>query len=153
MSGSRKWLLGIGIGLVGTMLLISSFSLGVFMGERGMMQEKVQPAGFGGVPAAQQQPAQFAPPDRHQEGDQVPVLKGIVRRLSRDLITVETKDGTKMVQISSDTAVRLTENGEGEGSLDDVKPGVEVAVIGRMDPDERMLRADVIVVFPIPQGK
>ena len=153
MSVGRKWLLGIGIGLLGTMLLIASFSMGVFVGERGMTQEKLQPAGPGGVPAAPQQPAQPVPPDKPQEGDQVPVLRGIVRRLSRDLITIETKDGTKMVQVSSDTAVRLTENGEREGSLEDVKPGVGVAVIGRMDPDARMLRADTIVVFPLPQGK
>ena len=152
MSVGRKWLLGIGIGLLGTMLLIASFSLGVFVGERGMTREKLQPAGLGGVPAAPQQPAQHVPPDRPQEGNQVPVLRGIVRRFSRDLITIETQDGTKLVQVSSDTAVRLTENGEREGSLDDVKPGVGVAVIGRMDPDARMLRADTIVVFPLPQG-
>ena len=153
MSVGRKWLLGIGIGLLGTMLLIASFSMGVFVGERGLTREKLQPVGPGGVPAAQQQPAQPVPPDKPQEGNQVPVLKGIVRRLSRDLITIETKDGTKLVQVSSDTAVRLAENGEREGSLDDVKPGVGVAVIGRMDPDARMLRADTIVVFPLPQRK
>ena len=153
MSVGRKWLLGIGIGLLGTMLLIASFSLGVFVGERGMTREKLQSAGPRGVPAAPQQQAQPAPPDKSQEGNQVPVLKGIVRRLSRDLITIETKDGTKMVQVSSDTAVRLAENGEREGSLEDVKPGVGVAVIGRMDHDARMLRADTIVVFPLPQAK
>jgi len=153
MSVGRKWLLGIGIGLLGTMLLIASFSLGVFVGERGMTREKLQPAGPRGAPAAPQQPAQPAPPDRPQEGNQVPVLKGIVRRLSRDLITIETKEGTKMVQVSSDTAVRLIENGEREGSLEDVKPGVGVAVIGRMSPDARMLRADVLIVFPLRQGK
>jgi len=58
-----------------------------------------------------------------------------------------------MVQVSSDTAVRLIENGEREGSLEDVKPGVVVAVIGRMGPDARMLRADVLIVFPLRQGK
>jgi len=153
MSVGRKWLLGIGIGLLGTMLLIASFSMGVFVGERGVMREKLQPGGPGGGPAAPQQPVQPAPPDNRQEGDQVPVLKGIVRRLSQDLITIETKDGTKMVQVFSDTVVRLTENGEREGSLEDVKPGVGVAVIGRMDSDARMLQADTIVVFPLPQGK
>jgi len=58
MSVGRKWLLGIGIGLLGTMLLIASFSLGVFVGERGMTREKLQPAGPRGAPAAPQQPAQ-----------------------------------------------------------------------------------------------
>ena len=152
MSTRRKWLIGLGAALLGTLLLIAAFSLGVFVGERGLTRGRLQPMGPQGGPPPQGQ-GQPAPPQNAQGGDRVPVLRGIVRRTSGDVITVETKEGPRMVQISSQTVVRLRDDGEREGSLEDVKPGMGVAVMGQMDADTRMLRADVVVVFPLPQRK
>jgi hypothetical protein len=153
MSVRRKWLLGIGASLLGLMLMIAAFSVGVHVGERGLAGQK-PPAGRAAPMAPDPgQRDQAPPPDVPLQDDRVPVLRGVLRGVRQDLITLQTGEGPRLVQVSSDTIVLLRGNGERSGSLEDLKVGVGVAVVGRLDPDTRMLTAATIVVLLPREGR
>ena len=153
MSVRRKWLLGVGATVLVLMLMIAAFSVGVFVGERGLTAQK--PSLDQAVPMAPGagQPNEGPPPDPPLRDDAVPVLRGIVRRVRQDLITLQPGEGPRLIEISPDTVVLLRGNGERSGSVEDLNEGVGVAVVGRLDPDTRMLKAATIVVLLPREGR
>ena len=152
MSVRRKWLLGVGATLLGSMLMIAAFSVGVFVSERGLTAQK--PSSELGAPKVPGpgQPNQAPPQDMPVQDDAVPILRGIVRRVRQNLITLQTGEGPRLIEISPDTAVLLRGNGERMGSVEDLKEGVGVAVVGRLDPETRILKAATIVVLLPREG-
>jgi len=147
MTVRRKWLLSIGASLLGVMLLAASFCVGVWVGERGLTRDGLQSDRV--VPGAPVpgQPNQAPPPGLPVEDDRVPVLRGVVRGVRQELITLETVEGLRLMQVSPETVVVVRGNGERSGSVEDLKAGVAVAVVGRMDPETRTLLAENVIVL------
>jgi len=142
MSSGQKLLIGLGIVLLGTMMLIGAFSLGVYVGAHGWTREGLRlqgPAPPPQPPAGQGMPA--LPRDRN-------VLYGRIRHLSGESITLDTPEGPRTVSVSNETRVRWKDDEEREGTLQDLRFGMTVAVWGRFDPDIRMLRAEIVLIFP-----
>jgi len=75
------------------------------------------------------------------------VLRGVVRGVRQNLITLETVEGLRLVQVSPETVVVVRGNGERSGSVEDLKAGLAVAVVGRMDPETRTLLAESVIVL------
>ena len=153
MSVRRKWLLGVGATVLVLMLMIAAFSVGVFVGERGLTAQKHSPERGAPMVPGPGQPNQGPPPDLPAQDDAVPLLRGIVRRVRQNLITLQTGEGPRLIEISLDTVVLLRGNGERSGSVEDLKEGVAVAVVGRLDPDTRMLKAATVVVLLPREGR
>jgi hypothetical protein len=156
MTRDRLLLVAVGSALIGLMIALASFSLGVYVGVRGWTAGPPQVAGPGQVPPQAPAPADGAgvapavetqPLDRPRE----PLLVGPVRSVGADTITVNTAEGPRLCRLAPDVeVVRATgDGGEVPASLDDVRRGVGIAVFGRLAGDgARQLIAHRLVLLP-----
>lgn len=142
-----KVLIGAGAALLMALMLLACFSLGVYVGHRGLLVGTVE--NFGARPAAGQQPPQpptgpveDLPPGR-------PALVGRVQAITNEGLFIQTEQGPRLVQVDDDAKVQ-DHRGQ-ELSLKDLRQGVYVAIFGEFTGDGRRLVAETIVVVPPPQ--
>jgi hypothetical protein len=130
MTRERKLLIALGTALVVVMVAIASFSLGVYVGVNGWTAGPPAVAGPGPQPLAK------APPD---QPDPRPQLVGRVRSVSLtagdDTLTLDTPQGPRLVHLVSGVEVQRVVEGSGEmpATLDQVQPGVQLAIFGRLE--------------------
>lgn len=131
MTRERKWLIALGTILILLMVAVASFSLGVYVGLNGWTAGPPAVAGPGPQPRADQgAPAQ---------PDPGPQLVGRVRSVSLaaggDTLTLDTPQGPRLVHLASGIEVRRVVVGSGEvpATLDEIRPGLQLAVFGRLE--------------------
>lgn len=140
-------LVGAGAALLISVMLLGAFSLGVYVGHRGLLVGTLD--NFGARPAPGQGPAQpptgaaqDLPPGR-------PALVGRVGAITNEGLFIQTPQGPRLVQVEEDTELQ---DHRGQGlSLADLQRGMHVAIFGEFSADARRLVAETIVVVPPPQ--
>ncbi len=165
----RRVFVGCGALFLATLMLIGALSIGVYLGERGVLGGRAQLApGPGGplppgapplaAPGAPPAPAiapratpgtpptPAAPPLAAPGGP--PNVIGTLQRYGDNAITLNTMQGPRTINLTPETAVR-GENAAAQ--VADLRPGMALAVWG--DPGERgrVLVARVIVILPAQQ--
>ncbi|MGD8793547.1 MAG: hypothetical protein PVF47_13425 [Anaerolineae bacterium] len=131
MTRERKLLIALGTALIILMVAVASFSLGVYAGVNGWTAGSPAVAGPGPQPLA----AQGDPIQR----DPHPQLVGRVRSVSlaagADTLTLDTPQGTRLVHLATGIEVRRVVVGSGEvpAGLDEIRPGLQLAVFGRLE--------------------
>jgi hypothetical protein len=133
---------------MGAVLGIGVYSAAVSGGEGGN-----QPLAFG-APGGRQQPPigqGFQVPGQAPAGvagpaanllPRAPDFVGQVRTLVGSSLTVDTAQGSRVVQVTPETRVLLADGSE--GSVTDLRRGVTAAVVTTNDPVTRELRAEAI---------
>ncbi len=143
----RKVLLGMGAGLLISLMLLASFSLGVYVGHQGLSMGSMDNFGARPEPA---QPLQQAPPSQPGNLPETrPALVGRVAGITNEGLFVRAADGLRLVEVNDLT--RVQDRQGRELSLDGLRQGVNVAVFGAFSDDGRTLTAQTIVVLPLPQ--
>jgi hypothetical protein len=150
MSGNRgtlrKALMGMGAVLLISLMVLASFSLGVYVGHQGLLMGSL--GNFGARPEPVQ-PLQQAPPSQPENLREArPALVGRVAGITNEGLFVRTADGLRLVEVNEQTAVRDRQGGE--LPLDELRQGVNVAVFGAFSDDGRTLTAHIIVLVPLP---
>ena len=174
MSTGQKLLIAGGVFIVVVIVAIAAFSLGVYVGEHGWTAGPPSVAGPGGPPKSPaggpspgqpRQPGQpppggqpgqppggtgpgqpfFGPPGDLPPGR--PDVIGRVRSVAGDSITLDTPQGPRLVTVNEETEVKQAEGGE-EVSLEDIEPGMSIAVFGQFNGGGKTLVAQVIVILP-----
>jgi hypothetical protein len=72
---------------------------------------------------------------------------GRVRSVAGDSITLNTPQGPRLVTVNDETEVKEAE-GEEEASLENIEPGMPIAVFGQFNGGGKTLVAQVIVILP-----
>jgi hypothetical protein len=139
----NRWQIAIGAVVLLLMLLIGTFSLGVYIGRHGLSRE-----GLLYQPVQQIKPQALQPADRPSgipQGE--PDLIGKLRSGTKRGIELATKNGIRFVAIDENTRL-LNERGETlEGS--DLRAGDILAIFGEFRANEgQQLLANVIVRIP-----
>lgn len=141
-----KVFLGIGAALLISLMVLASFSLGVFVGHQGLLMGSL--GNFGARPAPDQKPPQA--PSGQPEGlpEGRPALVGKLGGITNEGLFVRTAEGVRLVQVNEQTRVRDRQGGE--LPLEKLRQGVDVAVFGEFSENGRTLTAQTIVVLPLP---
>ncbi|HUW96481.1 MAG TPA: hypothetical protein VMW58_11905 [Anaerolineae bacterium] len=142
----RKVLLGMGAVLLISLMVLASFSLGVYVGHQGLLVGSL--GNFGARPEGGQRPSQS--PSGQPEGlpEARPQLVGRMGGLTNEGLFVRTADGLRLVQVNEQTRVRDRQGGE--LPLEKLRHGVNVAVFGEFSEDGRTLTAHTIILVPLP---
>lgn len=112
----RRWLIGIGAGVLVGMVVCAAFSVGVYIGRYGLSGQGLR---YSGQAAAG--PAQPGVPDQ-------PDLIGLLRNSTAGTLELATRQGPRQVEVTA-----ATEIVDGYGSnlaLEDLRPGDILAVFG-----------------------
>jgi hypothetical protein len=138
--GTNRALIIGGAVLLGLMMLVAAFALGVYLGAHGLTREGLVYA----VPGGGAQPGPGGAP-QPPEGpgrpggaaplplDPPPQLIGRVRRVSDEGLELATPDGPRWVALAEEVSL---EDIEGKPlSLDEVKPGTVIGVYGEFSPN------------------
>ena len=170
MSTERKILIAVGSLIIAGVIAVACFSLGVYVGKQGWTTERPSLAGPqpgpGNRPGQGEQPPgqgqqPFAPPG-NQPGDggqqpnasqgaqRQPSVVGVVRRVDEGTMTVQAREGTRLVTLTERTRfARRAQAGELTAvTIEDVQAGIEVAVLGPRSQDGRTLVADAVILLP-----
>jgi hypothetical protein len=179
MSTIQKLLIAGGVFIVVVTVAIATFSLGVYVGERGWTAGPPSIAGPGGPPKG---PAGGPPPGQPGQPGQPPPggqpeqpsgggpgqpsfgplgdlppgrldVIGRVRSMAGDSITLDTPQGPRLVTVNKETEVKRAEGEEEEASLEDIEPGTPIAVFGQFNGGGKTLVAQVVVILPSPPRK
>lgn len=156
MATNRKTVIQLAIGgfILVLMLVVASFSLGVYVGEHGWTRAGLQYTG--GPPQAGGQ-GQPGPGGKSQPGGQPQALPGLpmgppavvgrIRMINANGLELATQDGPRFVQLSDNT--RFQDDQGKPMQLTDLNMGDVVAVFGRfVGGDGGQLQAEVIVRLP-----
>jgi hypothetical protein len=142
----NRWQIVIGAVVLLLMLLIGTFSLGVYIGRHGLSRD-----GLRYQPAQQVKPQGIDPADRPPgipQGE--PDLVGKLRSGSRKGIELATQNGIRFVTIDENTRL-LNDRGEALESTD-LRAGDILAIFGEFSANEgQQLHANVIVRVPEKQ--
>ena len=123
------------------MLVTAAFSLGLYIGKRGFIEEGIQQ----GInqprqTANNQQPAQAQAPQ------EAPDLTGRFISLEENLLVLNTPNGMCQVIVSEKTL--LLSPGNGEINWQDIDRGNTPAIFGVLNEDTRQLEALRILLLP-----
>jgi hypothetical protein len=133
---------------MGAVLGIAVYSAAVSSGDGAS-----QPLAFGGPGGRQQPPIGqgFQVPGQAPAGmpglaanllPRAPDFVGQVRTLVGSTLTVDTPQGSRVVQVTPETRVLLADGSD--GSRDDLRRGATVAVVASSDPVTREVSAEAI---------
>jgi hypothetical protein len=147
--------IGCGAALLIFLMVLGAFSLGVVVGNRGLLMGTVQD--FGTRPGVGQQPPQppTGPGQQPPEGPELqlpagkPALVGRVGAITNEGLFLQTPQGPRLVEVEKETGVQ-DQRGQ-ELSLSDLRQGMHVAIFGEFSRDGRRLTAENIIVLPPPQ--
>ena len=147
MTKGRKLLIGAGAAIIVLMLMTACFSVGVYLGTHGLTGDglslrqpggQAAPAAGGGDGPGGPQPV--------PGGGRPPDLLGRIRQVMAEGLHLATTEGPRTVAIDSATGVQALDGAE--GSLEDLQPGLMVAVFGTRVNGGNVLLAELIVVVP-----
>ena len=154
----NHWSLLIGLIIISGMLVTAAFSLGLYIGKRGLIEEGIQQ----GInqprqTANNQQPAQNLPAQgannnnnnqlhQTQARQEEPDLTGRFVNLEDDLLVLNTPNGIRQVSVSEDTILISPE--KDELSWQEISRGDSLAVFGILNQDTRQLEAVRILLLP-----
>ncbi|HXH22873.1 MAG TPA: hypothetical protein VNN10_12675 [Dehalococcoidia bacterium] len=152
----REWLIAAASAVMGAVLGVAVYSMAVGSGDAAVPgafggpggPRPQQPAGQGFQPPG---PAPGAPGLPQQGGiganllPRAPDFSGQVRTLVGASLTVDTPQGSRVVQVTADTRI-LRPDGSA-GSRADLARGALVAVVTTNDPVTRELRAEAIGIL------
>jgi len=141
-----KVLLGMGAVLLISLMILTSFSLGVYVGHQGLLMGSL--GNFGARPEGGQRPPQSPSGQPEALPEARPQLVGKMGGLTNEGLFVRTADGIRLVQVNEQTRVRDRQGGE--LLLEKLRQGVNVAVFGEFSEDGRTLTAQTIVLLPLP---
>jgi hypothetical protein len=144
MTNERKILYALGLLIIIGMIAIGSFSLGIYIGKSGW--DLKQPSMFN----PEQQPRDMGDPQQ-PDGDLPPKpdLVGKVINLNFKSIEVATRNGLRSVVISAETIYLKQINGTTKpASLDEIQNGTNLAIIGELNTENRLLQAEIVVILP-----
>jgi len=114
-------------------------------GGQGAPNQGFQPQGQGQPGQGQAQPGAAAQQGALAQANvlpRAPDFTGVVRSLAGNSLTVDTPQGTRVIQVSGQTQVFRSDGTQ--GSMADVSRGSTVAIVVSTDPVDRVLRADAI---------
>jgi len=148
MTKEQKFLYAFGLIIIGGIIAVGSFSLGVYTGKGGWVFK--QPALTN--PAQKPRQAFNGPANLSQEKDQnlppKPDLIGKTISISRDSIEINTRGGVRSVNITSNTIFLKQDAGSIKPALaEDIRARSLLAVIGDFGPNDRTLTADIIILL------
>ena len=163
MAANRWKIISLSVGgaLLLAMLLASTFSLGVYVGEHGWTRDGLSYSGPGGMGNANNRPAQGGNPpggpalSRTQALPQAPIglpsgkpnLTGRILRIQPQSLQVTSSTGPRLVVLTTQT--RFLEQDGRSITLLDLQKGDVIAVYGLFTGgDGGELRADFIVRLP-----
>lgn len=166
MTRDRKALILIGAVLIGLLIAIAFFSLGVYVGVHGWTAGA--PSVAGPARAANVQPGPIQPPQivptakptptpafiaqaGPLQGQPKPQMTGRVRSVSRDTVTLSTAEGSRLFELDPEVQVfRWDGRSEQPASLEEVLPGEHLAVYGRFvgDGGRRLVAARLLLLPP-----
>ena len=155
---ARKIAMGCGATLLIFLMVLGAFSLGVYVGNRGLLVGTLQ--NFGTGPAAGQRPLQprTGPVQQPLQDPGVlepqlppgsPALVGRLGAITNEGLFLETPQGPRLVEVGEDTQVQ-DRRGQ-KLSLSDLRQGMQLAIFGEFSRDGRRLTAETIVILPLPQ--
>jgi hypothetical protein len=175
MTLERKLLIAIGALIVALIIAIGSFSLGLYVGQHGILPGPPSVAGLGrlpqlpGVPDQPSPDASPDPPVQLDPGAQPPPsgfdqpnpagrppnlppgppdLVGPLRAVDSEGLTIGTPQGPRLARVEADMQVF-----DAQGvplSLEAVTVGTRLAVFGHFTDDGRTMVAETIVILPSP---
>ena len=159
----NHWSILIGLIIISAMLVTAAFSLGLYIGKRGLIEEGIQqginqPRQTANNPQpAQNLPAQGTnntsktplPQAQAQALQEEPDLTGRFINLENNLLVLNTPNGMRQVAVSEDTL--LISPGNGEISWQELSRGSVLAVFGTLNEDTRQLEAQCILLLPQDQ--
>ena len=142
MVANRKLIIAGGMVLI-LVLLISAFSLGVYIGRYGVSAEGLHYQAAGGIPQIDR--SRLTRPEGIPEGE--PDITGMIRATSRDGIQIATQQGPKWTE--TDVKTSVMEISGNELSVKDLRPRDLIAVFGELTIDDgSTLLATHIVRLP-----
>jgi hypothetical protein len=158
MTLERKLLIAAGALILAFIIAVGFFSLGLYVGQYGLLPEAPSMAGPGGPP--QQPGAGVQPPagDPNRSPDPAerppnlpsgpPDLVGRLRAINQQGLTIGAPQGPRQVLLDENTEVF---DAQGESlSLGVLRVGASLAVFGSLRDDGRTMVANTIVVLPQP---
>lgn len=116
---TNHWQLIIGLIIITSLLVVLSFSIGVFVGKRGALIQEFERIKNPQLPVNQQ----------NQKFD----ILGRLEEINRDVLLVSTKQGLKQILISADTLF-ISAN-QNPIQLEEFKQGDIIGIFGRPSPD------------------
>lgn len=145
MTIERKILYSLGSLIIAGMIAVGSFSLGIYVGKSGWSIN--QPS----LLNPQAEPGNIQNPD-HNQPDNLPPKPDLIGRaisITADTITLSTPNGPRSISINEETVFLRQEGGTVKpASLEDIHAGNNLAIIGKLDPDNRLLRGEIVVILP-----
>jgi hypothetical protein len=145
MPTERKILYALGLLIIGGMIAIGAFSLGIYVGKSSWTLK--QPA----LQSPQQGPGNIPNPDQGEPVNPPPKpdLVGKVISVTADTIEISTRNGLYSVVITEDT-IYLQQGGGSvkPARLEDIQIGTNLAIIGKLSQDNRTLRGEIVVLLP-----
>lgn len=134
----RRILIGCGaVWLIG-LLLVCTFSLGVYLGERGLTRGRAQPTPAAIAPPGRVEPTAPAPPGGP------PNVVGTLQRYGDNTLTLSTMQGPRTIALTHQIAVRREQE---PALVSDLRPGMALAVWGEPGEGGRVLVARVIMIL------
>ena len=146
MTKGHKLLISSGAAVIVAMILIATFSLGVYVGEHGFTRDGLTLRGLDpGGPAQAPRTSPGAPVNANRPPDVI----GRIRQNLGGSLLLATPDGPRTIELNDQTQVRTP---EGElRPLDALRPGQPVAIFGHRNGDGRVLIAELVMLLPPAQ--
>jgi hypothetical protein len=138
MSTQQRVLISIGGAILVILMVVGAFSIGVYVGS----ERSSSPSPDAGAAQPQPNPQQ---PDLPRAPD----LTGRIQSASGGSLVLSTPDGPRTVIMDDDTEVLRVDGSQ--GARDDLKRGMNVAVIGTFGDDGRVLLAEIVAILPAQQ--
>ena len=155
----NHWTLLLGLIIITGILVTAAFSLGLYVGKRGLIEQGIQQ----GINQPRQtvnnqQPAQNLPDQNAAQAhdnqsaqirQEQPDLTGRFVNFSDNLLVLNTPNGMRQVILSEDTLLISPE--KGELSWEDISRGDTLAIFGSLNENTRQLEAVRIILLPVNQ--
>lgn len=132
---TNHWQLIIGLIIITSLLVVLSFSIGVFVGKRGALIQEFERIKNPQLPTNQQNPKfnQQQSDSQQNNTPRQPDILGRLEEINRDVLLVSTKQGLKQILISADTLF-ISAN-QNPIQLEEFKQGDIIGIFGRPSPD------------------
>ncbi len=148
MSTERKLLYAFGFIIIAGMIAAASFSLGVYIGKQGWTITKPSMTGPGQPPVQPQGNPQDQPPGGNSDTPNRPDLIGKVITVTTNSVELNTPDGLRSVSLTDNTRILKQAEGELEpASVNDIQPGIRIAVFGQFGDDGRSMTGQTIIML------
>ncbi|HEY59930.1 MAG TPA: hypothetical protein G4N92_04510 [Anaerolineae bacterium] len=144
MATTNRWQLIVGLIIITGMLVTLAFSVGVYVGKRGMLNQEFERL-KNPVPQQNQQKQTLSNRDNAQEGaPKQPDIIGMLEEKSNDYLMISTTQGIKQISITPDTLF-ISAN-QNPIKLEDLSRGDIIGIFGNLSPDRGDVFEALLVV-------